>query len=361
MTQHNNTTKAIDDSIQVIGELDPKTVTYSRVMVIPVTRQCRNQCPYCSFHRTDNLSVPYSMIKSFKNARANGARTALFTSGERPDKFSHIRATLNLWGFQSLLDYLYTICELAFLEGLIPVIELGFLSPSELKKMSEICAVTQIMLDSVDNNKFANIYPKSPGKKLDFRIQNLEWAGKLSFPTKTGILVGIGETMSHRKELLTTIAQLHKQFGHIQEVSIQNFIPQPGTPFSGNPSPDKRSMNATIEAALSILPDDIRISAPAHLNPNSINDYISLGIRDFGYIPENRLIRFNTKNRLSIDDISTHLEQQGFQLQQRFPIGLQSIQNGHYSKKLGQIFDNYKYKIKKHHQEKTKDSKILSK
>ena len=38
-----------------------------------------------------------------------------------------IQSTLELWGFNSYVEYLYTMCELGFLEGLIPVIEFDFL------------------------------------------------------------------------------------------------------------------------------------------------------------------------------------------------------------------------------------------
>ena len=79
--------------------------------------------------------VPYSTIKLCKHARLEGAREVMYISGERPDKFPHVRALLDLWGFESYVDYVYTVSELGFLEGFIPVVELGFLSPVELKRL----------------------------------------------------------------------------------------------------------------------------------------------------------------------------------------------------------------------------------
>jgi hypothetical protein len=38
-----------------------------------------------------------------------------------------------------------------------------------------------------------------------------------------GILIGIGETRADRLVALSQLLQLHRQYGHIQEVIIQNF------------------------------------------------------------------------------------------------------------------------------------------
>ena len=137
----------------------------------------------------------------------------------------------SLWGFNSYIDYIYTVCELGFLEGLIPVIEIGFLYPEEMKKLAEICASVKIMLDSVDLATQRKIYSQSPGKNVEVRRKSLAWAGKFGLPTKTGILVGIGETNEHRKSALKAIANIHKEYGTIHEVLIERLTPEKGTPF----------------------------------------------------------------------------------------------------------------------------------
>ena len=50
-------------------------------------------------------------------------------------------------------------------------------------------------------------------------------------------------------------------------------------------------------------------------------------------------------------------EEFGLDLQQRFPLRKSFIREGKYSKKLGQVFDSYRYKIKKEKQEKEKIKK----
>ena len=52
-------------------------------------------------------------------------------------------------------------------------------------------------------------------------------AGELRVPFTTGILIGIGETRAERLDALIAIRDLHRRFGHIQEVIVQNFRAKP--------------------------------------------------------------------------------------------------------------------------------------
>ncbi len=336
--------------IKLLGEEDPSVITYSRALPVALTRVCRNNCGYCAFHRKDNLAVPYSTIKLCKMARANGAREMLCVAGERPDRFPQIRATLDLWGFDSYLDYVYTICELGFLEGLIPVIELGLLSPHEIKKLSEMAAMLKLNLDTVDADRHTKIYPSSPGKRFETRFKSLVWATKLGLPVATGIMVGLGETKAHRRECLKSIAELAKQTGMIAEVLIQNLVPEPGTPFASMNTPNRQDVLDAAEMALTVMPKGVRVSVPLEGNPD-IADFIRLGIRDVGRIYEGQRVMFTKTGPISISTLEKELEALGFHLQQRFPLSLAFIREGKYSKKMGQVFDAYRYKIKKDDQQ----------
>ena len=333
----------IETDIQVVGEDEPNVLTYTSNLPVALTRMCRNACPYCSFHRRENLAVPYSTIKTAKNARSKGIREGYYISGEMPEQYPHIRALLDIWGFGSYIDYIYTVCELGFLEGLIPVIEIGFLNPLDMKRLAEIAALTKIMLDSVDTKLAPALYAHSPGKKLELRLKQLQWAGKLKFPTITGIMVGIGESKEHRKESIKAIAEIHKQYGTVHEVLIQNFVPEPGTPFEKKSPPTKETMLQTVEMALSILPSDVSVTVPLDCNPD-IEDFIRAGIRDLGRFPSGF---YKTVKPIEIEKIESVAEKLGMTLQQRFPLKKSFIRDGLYSKKLGQVFDSYRYKIKK--------------
>ena len=347
-----------EEDIQVLGEDEPDVLTYSKAVTIVLSRMCRNKCPYCAFSRRDNVTVPYSMIKWAKKARAVGVREAIFAAGERADKFAHVRALLDLWGFDSYIDYIYTVCELGFLEGVIPVLEVGFLSPSEMRRVSEVVSLFKIMLDSVNPSRFDQVYPNSPGKKIELRLKLLEWASKLKVPIVTGLLVGIGESKSHKKEMLNTIGKLHQEYGMIHEVVLQNFIPEPGTAFYRRNPPNKKVMLETAEMALEILPKDISVIVPLEMNPD-YEDFIRAGIRDLGRIQEGRGL-ITPQTDISMEKIEQLAEKLGFRIQQRFPLRKSFIQANKYSSKLGQVFDSYSYKIKKHDQEKLKEAKLTS-
>lgn len=342
-----------DNEIKVIDEISDDILTYSKCLTLTFSRMCRNSCPYCAFHRNDSLTVPYSTIKFCKHARQNGAREVLYFSGERPDKSPQIRATLDLWGFKSYLEYMYTVCELGFLEGLIPVIDVGFLTPVELKKMAEVCAMIRIMFDSVDASMFDKIYDKSPGKRFELRRKSLEWCGKLNVPVSTGLLIGIGESKSHRLEVLREIAQIHTTYGNIHEVTLQNFVPKRGTQMGEVHPPTKETMLEVVENALEILPPDISVTVPIELNPE-FEDFVRAGIRDAGRIYEGNQVLFSEYKPVSEEYLHTVAEKCGLHLQQRFPLRYSFIKAEKYSKKLGQVFDAYRYKIKKIEQEKVK-------
>ncbi len=47
----------------------------------------------------------------------------------------------------------------------------------------------------------------------------------MKIPFTSGILVGIGETQEEQVESLEALADLHREYGHLQEVILQNFVP----------------------------------------------------------------------------------------------------------------------------------------
>jgi 7,8-didemethyl-8-hydroxy-5-deazariboflavin synthase CofG subunit len=348
-----------EDDIKVLGESDPNVVLYSKALPVVLSKICRNECSHCSFRKKkEGLTVPYTTIKLSKKFRKLGTREAFFVAGERPDKYSHVRALLDLWGFESYLDYVYTVSELAFLEGLIPVIDIGFLTPVEMKKMTEICAAIKVMIDVVETGRFGK-FSEPQKRKLDLKYKTLEWAGKLKFPTVTGLLVGVGEDKAYRKDALQSIASIHKQYGTVHEVLIQNFVPDAGLSFANTSPPTKKVMLDTVGMALEILPKNVPVVIPLDMNPD-IEDFIKAGVRDLGRIMQDGKGLYLNKNMVDFEDIQNRIEAMGFSLQQRFPLRKEFIKNEMYSKKLGQVFDSYKYKIKKDEQERLKEAKMNS-
>src|SRR5437588_598189 len=58
-------------------------------------------------------------------------------------------------------------------------------------------------------------------------METIRLAGELGIPFTSGILVGIGETPEERVRSLEALAAVHAEYGHLQEVILQNFVPHP--------------------------------------------------------------------------------------------------------------------------------------
>src|SRR5206468_5911514 len=67
----------------------------------------------------------------------------------------------------------------------------------------------------------------SPTKHPARRLDTIRAAGELRIPFTSGILVGIGETIEERIGALEALAAVHAEYGHLQEVILQNFVPHP--------------------------------------------------------------------------------------------------------------------------------------
>ncbi|MFX1449517.1 MAG: 7,8-didemethyl-8-hydroxy-5-deazariboflavin synthase CofG [Promethearchaeota archaeon] len=267
-------------------------ISHSKNVFIPITNLCRNNCSYCGFRKPieDNSSYILKKEKILQIAKrgvTHNCKEALFTFGERPEtKFNKIKKELNKWGYLNIIEYLQDLCEEVIKIGLFPHSNPGILEKEELKLLKDINASLGLMLENSSNRLCSRGGPHefSPGKVPKLRIRTIELAGKLKIPFTTGILVGIGETEQERIESLLTIKKIHEKYNHIQEVIIQNFIPQKNTPMESHPPPNFLTMLKTIIIARLIFRDKMNIQAPPNLNPRNLSDLLLSGINDWGGI-----------------------------------------------------------------------------
>jgi len=105
------------------------------------------------------------------------------------------------------------------------------MSRSDLAGLRSVSASQGIMLESLSARlcEPGGVHYGSPDKRPEVRLETLRLAGELRVPFTTGILIGIGETRAERLEALLAIRDLHRRFGHVQEVIVQNFRAKPGT------------------------------------------------------------------------------------------------------------------------------------
>jgi len=205
-----------------------RRVTYSRNLTLSLSRTCASYCRYCSFQtHQPHLRDPEEVEKLIGWAARRNVKELLVLTGEAPDGHPGVAARLKELGFPTFLDYVVWTCEQALSAGLLPHTNLGTLSEAELARLREVTASQGMMVESVSPHVTATAHAGSPRKHPQRRLATLEAAGRLRIPFTTGILVGLGERPQERLAALEAIAALHRRYGHIQEVIIQNFIPHP--------------------------------------------------------------------------------------------------------------------------------------
>ncbi|HET7745114.1 MAG TPA: 5-amino-6-(D-ribitylamino)uracil--L-tyrosine 4-hydroxyphenyl transferase CofH, partial [Gaiellaceae bacterium] len=98
----------------------------------------------------------------------------------------------------------------------------------------------------------------------------------------TGILVGIGETLRERAESLFAIRALHRKYGHVQEVIVQNFRAKPGTRMASHPEPSLDDHLWTVAVARILLGSEWHVQAPPNLAYDDFPCLLDAGIDDWG-------------------------------------------------------------------------------
>lgn len=266
-------------------------VTFSKKVFIPLTHLCRDVCHYCTFAQTpkkiDSAYMTREQVLEIARAgAAAGCKEALFTLGEKPElRYNAARQALDAMGYASTVDYLYDMAKAVFEEtGLFPHVNPGTLTAEEMAKLRAVSPSMGIMLESLSVRLCEKGMPHygSPDKVPAVRLATLEEAGKQKIPFTTGILIGIGETRRERVESLLAIKALHAQYGHIQEIIVQNFRAKPDTKMAQAPEPDLEDLLWTIAVARIIFGSEMAIQAPPNLSPGVLEKLVDAGINDWG-------------------------------------------------------------------------------
>lgn len=202
-----------------------QTVTYSPSLTITLTHDCPWHCSYCGF-RTDKegLISEKEVEKKLEVARKTGAREILLISGERPGQMPHIRKALEEWGFESFIDFAVSVADQVLQAGFLPHGNYGALSRRELEHCREVHPSMGLMLENV-----RDLPELAPEKRSAARLATIRAAGEAKVPFTSGILIGLGEPEESRFESLEALVELHHQYGHLQEIILQNYLPNQGS------------------------------------------------------------------------------------------------------------------------------------
>ena len=284
-----------DEGLAAAGR--PGRITYSRKVFVPLTRLCRDRCHYCTFVtvpgklRRDGHGMYLEIDQVVALARqgaALGCKEALFTLGDRPeDRWPEAGEWLAARGYSSTLDYVRA-ASVAVLEGtgLLPHLNPGVMSLAELRELRPVAPSMGMMLETTARRLFTDKgqpHYGSPDKDPLVRLQVLRDAGTAKVPFTTGILVGIGETLTERAESLLAIADVHRAYGHIQEVIVQNFRAKPDTAMRGVPDAEMSEFLAAVAVARVVMGPEVAIQAPPNLvSQEECAALIASGIADWG-------------------------------------------------------------------------------
>src|SRR3954454_4225339 len=208
------------------GRMPRRRVTFSRNLTLSLSRTCQCYCKYCSFatHQA-HLHAPDEVLALLDRAARRSVKELLVLTGERPEVNEEVRARLQGWGHEDFVSYVIWVCDRALERGLLPHTNLGVLSRDDLARLRGVTASQGLMLESV--NPDLEVHRGSPTKHPERRLATIAAAGALKIPFTSGILVGIGETLDERVAALEALAAVHGEYGHLQEVILQNFVPHP--------------------------------------------------------------------------------------------------------------------------------------
>ncbi|RKN43356.1 bifunctional FO biosynthesis protein CofGH [Micromonospora endolithica] len=317
----------------------PGVVTYSKKVFVPLTRLCRDRCHYCTFatvpHRLPAAFLEQEEVLAIARAgAAQGCKEALFTLGDRPEeRWPAARRWLDERGYDSTLDYLRA-CAVAVLEetGLLPHLNPGVLSWAELQRLKPVAPSMGMMLETTATRLWSEPggpHFGSPDKEPAVRLRVLDDAGRVNVPFTTGILIGIGETPAERVDAIFAIRRAHREYGHLQEVIVQNFRAKPDTAMRGMPDAELHDLAATVAVTRILLGPKARIQAPPNLIEGEYDLLLRAGIDDWGGVSPLTPDHVNPERPWpQLDELAAHTAKAGFTLRERLTIYPEYVRGG---------------------------------
>ncbi|MBG6140373.1 FO synthase [Longispora fulva] len=309
----------------------PGVVTYSKKVFIPLTRLCRDRCHYCTFatvpHRLESLFLEKDEVLAIaRQGAALGCKEALFTLGDRPeDRWPQARTWLDERGYDSTLDYVRA-CAIAVLEetGLLPHLNPGVMTWADLQRLKPVAPSMGMMLETTATRLWSEPggpHYGSPDKEPALRLRVLEDAGRVGVPFTTGILIGIGEALAERADSLFALRRISREYGHIQEVIVQNFRAKPDTAMRAMPDAELDELAATIAVARLVLGPTARIQAPPNLVDGEFALLLRAGIDDWGGVSPLTPDHVNPERPWPhLDELAARSKDAGFTLTERLTI-----------------------------------------
>ena len=266
-------------------------ISYSRKVFIPLTHLCRDVCAYCTFAKPprpgERCYLTRDQVLGIARAGLDaGCTEALFTLGDKPElRYRQAREELAALGHATTLSYLAEMCRAVIAEtGLLPHANPGVMTGDDLTQLREVTISQGIMLENTSPRLFARggVHFGSPDKDPAVRLETIRLAGEARVPFTSGILIGIGETREERLDSLLALRALHQEYGHLQEIIVQNFRAKADTRMAEAEEPERAELMWTIAMARLAFGAEMNIQAPPNLSADNYGELIDAGINDWG-------------------------------------------------------------------------------
>ncbi len=316
------------EAVRLRDEGKGRTVTYSRKVFIPLTTMCRDTCTYCTFVKPPGGGGEYLVPDDVMAIAAAGARhgctEALFTLGDRPeDRWPAAREFLAGVGHASTIDYVCAMTERVAAETpLFPHANPGLMSADQQRRLRRSNPSLGLMLENISPRLLEPGGPHHgcPDKDPELRMATIAAAGRERIPFTSGILVGIGETPRELVDSLFALARLHRTYGHIQEIIVQNFRAKANTRMRHRPEPTPEVFRRVVAVARWIMGPEMNIQVPPNLSED-LAAHLDAGINDWGGVSPLTIDWVNPEAPWpQLDRLDAVTRAAGFELRPRLPV-----------------------------------------
>ncbi len=291
------------------NEKKGKVVSFSKKAFFNIINLCRDTCSYCTYKAEPDdtklsLMDEQTVKKLAELAKKYNCTEALFVTGERPEqKYQEAKEWLRKQGFSSTTEYLIHCSEIVLKQGVFPHTNAGNLTKNEMKELGKTNVSMGVMLEnsSVRLREEGMPHQDAPSKEPLARLNILKNAGECI-------------------QSIYDIKKIHQKYGNIQEIILQNFHPKPKTSMFEHSTPEESYFKMVVALCRIIMPD-ANIQIPPNLSPDNYNEFLSVGINDWGGISPITSDYVNPEfSWPNIQNVKKKCDNLGFSLKARFPV-----------------------------------------
>jgi len=317
------------------GDIEaPDEVTFARNVFLPLSTACVNSCDYCTFYDEigeASLMSPEEVHESLKRGARSGCSEALFSFGTRAETYPAVREELDTLGYDGTLDYLYDCCVGALDHGVLPHTNAGVMTYEEMERLGEVNASMGLMVETTASVEAHEGYAS---KKPERRLKVINDAGRAGVPYTTGVLIGIGESWRDRAESILAIRDTHREHGHIQEVIIQNVVPNDRSEYE---RPSLETVKRTVAMARFGLPEEVEVQVPPNIS-EGLPSLIRAGAGDLGGVSPLTDDYINPEyDWPAVERLSDVADEADAELTERLPVYPRYVQEGWVSEKVKRV------------------------